>query len=61
MEEMRTWLLSKGFHEGKGLSGLLQTLDAEGIDNIQLLGACWAELKPMLKIGAAARLDAALQ
>ena len=61
MEEVRRWLLGPaGFREGKGLHGLLETLDAEGVDSVDLLRTCWPELQPMLRKGPAARVGIAL-
>ena len=60
MEEMRKWLLATGLRDGMGLQSVLEVLDAEGVDSVDLLGMCWAELKPMIKVGPAARMAAAL-
>ena len=60
MEELRKWLRATGLPEGKGLHGLLETLDAEGIDTKELLAACWEQIMPMLKLGPATHLAVAL-
>ena len=60
MEELRNWLLKAGFKDGRGLHGVLETLDSEEIDTIDLLKACWAEIKPMMRKGPAARVSMAL-
>ena len=61
MEEVRKWLLTSGFKEGRGLFDVLEVLDAQGIDTVQLLSVCWARLEPLLKVGSAARVGEALR
>ena len=57
MDELRKWLLGVGFKDGIGLHNVLQTLDAEGVDSVKLLGTCWPRLEPKLKAGPAARIQ----
>ena len=52
--------MKAGFKDGRGLHGVLETLDSEEIDTIDLLKACWAEIKPMMRKGPAARVSMAL-
>ena len=61
MEEVRKWLLTSGFKEGRGLFDVLEVLDAQGIDTVQLLSVCWARLEPLLKVGSAPRVGEALR
>lgn len=62
LDEVRQWLVQHAGmrEEGKGLHALLETLDAEGVDTVELLRDCWAELQPLLKLGPAARVAKAL-
>ena len=58
---VRSWLLDVGVTEGAGLGGVLAILDIEGVDNVDLLAAAWPKLEPMLRVGPAARVKAALK
>ena len=61
LEELRKWLLNNaGFSVGKGLNGVLELLDNEGVDTVALLKVCFDDLKPMMRKGPAARLSTAL-
>ena len=56
LEELRQWLLKAGLPEGKGLCGVLEVLDREGVYNVRVLGLCWQRVEPLLRAGPAAVL-----
>ena len=62
MEAVRNWLVrDAGLRDGQGLHGVLELLDAQGVDSVELLDDCWLKLEPMIKVGPASRVSKALR